>query len=98
MTVESFLEGHVRAFEWLGGRVRLRQPELGRRRREGEVVAGPSASRICAATTPSTRPPATPREKGSVEGAARYLKHRLLAAAALFRPRRAGRRIRALAR
>ncbi len=33
LTLESFLEGHVRAFEWLGGapRVRLRQSPLGRR-------------------------------------------------------------------
>jgi transposase len=80
MTVESFLEGHVRAFEWLGGVPRecvydnLRAAVA---RREGErVVWSPRFLHLrghygfhATACTP-----ATPREKGSVEAAVRYLK------------------------
>jgi DNA replication protein DnaC/transposase len=80
MTLEAFLEGHVRALEWLGGVPRecvydnLRSVVA---RREGDEVVwnrrfvhlrghdGFHAS-------PCT--PATPREKGSVEAAVRYLK------------------------
>jgi transposase len=80
MTVESFLEGHVRAFAWLGGVPRecvydnLRSAVA---RREGEVITwnarfvqlrGHYAFHATACT------PATPREKGSVEGAVRYHK------------------------
>jgi transposase len=80
MTVESFLEGHVRAFEWLGGVPRecvydnLRSVVA---RREGERVVwsqrflhlrGHYGFHATACT------PATPREKGSVETAVRYLK------------------------
>jgi transposase len=80
MTIESFLEGHVRAFEWLGGVPRecvydnLRAVVA---RREGEQVIwnrrflhlrGHYGFHATACT------PATPREKGSVEGAVRYLK------------------------
>lgn len=80
MTIESFLEGHVRAFEWLGGVPRecvydnLRSVVA---RREGEQVVwnrrflhlrGHYGFHATACT------PATPREKGSVEGAVRYLK------------------------
>lgn len=80
MTVESFLEGHVRAFEWLEGVPRecvydnLRSVVA---RREGDRVRwaerfthlrGHYAFHSTACT------PATPREKGSVEGAVRYLK------------------------
>ena len=80
MTVEAFLEGHVRAFEWLGGVPRecvydnLRSVVA---RREGELVRfsqrfselrGHYAFHATACT------PATPREKGSVEAAVRHLK------------------------
>jgi transposase len=80
MTVEAFLEGQVRAFEWLGGVPRecvydnLRAAVA---RREGErVVWSPRFLHLrghygfhATACTP-----ATPREKGSVEAAVRYLK------------------------
>jgi transposase len=80
MTVEAFLEGHVRAFEWLGGVPRecvydnLRAAVA---RREGDrVVWSPRFLHLrghygfhATACTP-----ATPREKGAVEAAVRYLK------------------------
>jgi transposase len=80
MTVEAFLEGHVRAFEWLGGVPRecvydnLRAAVA--RREGGQVVwssrflhlRGHYGFHATACT------PATPREKGSVEAAVRYLK------------------------
>jgi transposase len=80
MTLESFLEGHVRAFEWLGGVPRecvydnLRSVVA---RREGDEVIwnrrflhlrGHYGFHATACT------PATPREKGSVEAGVRYLK------------------------
>ena len=80
MTIESFLEGHVRAFEWLGGVPRecvydsLRSVVA---RREGDQVVwnrrflhlrGHYGFHATACT------PAAPREKGSVEAAVRYLK------------------------
>ena len=80
MTIESFLEGHVRAFEWLGGVPRecvydnLRSVVA---RREGEEVVwnqrflhlrGHYGFHATACT------PASPREKGSVEAGVRYLK------------------------
>ena len=80
MTTESFLEGHVAAVEWLGGVPRecvydnLRSAVA---RREGTEVRwaerfshlrGHYAFHSTACT------PATPREKGSVEGGVRYLK------------------------
>ena len=80
MTIESFLEGHARAFEWLGGVPRecvydnLRSVVA---RREGDEVVwnrrflhlrGHYGFHAHACT------PATPREKGSVEAAVRYLK------------------------
>src|SRR5262249_12136792 len=82
LTIEAFLEGHVRAFEWLGGVPRecvydnLRSVVA---RREGErVVWNPRFLHLrghygfhATACTP-----ATPREKGSVEAAVRYLKTR----------------------
>jgi transposase len=85
MTVESFLEGHVRAFDWLGGVPRecvydnLRSAIARRERVDGgrDVVhwngrfsqlRGHYAFHAHACT------PETPREKGSVEGAVRYLK------------------------
>jgi transposase len=80
MTLESFLEGHARLFDWLGGVVRecvydnLRSVVA---RRERDVVhwnprflhlRGHYAFHATACT------PETPREKGSVEGAVRHLK------------------------
>lgn len=80
MTIESFLEGHVRAFDWLGGVPRecvydnLRSAVA---RREGSEITwnarflelrGHYAFHATACT------PATPREKGSTEGAVRYTK------------------------
>jgi transposase len=80
MTIESFLEGHVRAFGWLGGVPRecvydhLRSAVA---RRDGDVITwnsrfvqlrGHYAFHATACT------PETPREKGSVEGAVRYTK------------------------
>lgn len=80
MTIEAFLEGHARAFEWLEGVPRecvydnLRSVVA---RREGDEVIwnqrfshlrGHYAFHAHACT------PATPREKGSVEAAVRYLK------------------------
>lgn len=80
MKLESFLEGHVRAFEWLGGVTRecvydnLRSVVA--KREAGGVrfnerflhLRGHYAFHSTACT------PRTPREKGSVEGAVRYLK------------------------
>jgi transposase len=80
LTAESFLEGHVRIFDWLGGVARecvydnLRSAVA---RRDGNQVTwnqrflalrGHYAFHATACT------PATPREKGSVEGGVRYLK------------------------
>jgi transposase len=80
MTIESFLEGHVRAFAWLGGVPRecvydnLRSAVA---RREGEQITwnarfvqlrGHYAFHATACT------PGTPREKGAVEGAVRHHK------------------------
>src|SRR5436309_6716833 len=80
MTIESFLEGHARVFEWLEGVPRecvydnLRSVVA--RRERDEIVwnqrflhlRGHYAFHATACT------PATPREKGSVEAAVRYLK------------------------
>ncbi len=81
MTLESFLEGHARVFDWLGGVPRecvydnLRSAVAKRDSRQ--VIRwnqrflhlrGHYAFHSTACT------PATPREKGSVEGAVRYLK------------------------
>ena len=84
MTIESFLEGHVRAFGWLGGVPRecvydnLRSAVARRKRVDGrEVVhwnAGFSQLRGHYAFHAHACTPETPREKGSVEGAVRYLK------------------------
>jgi transposase len=80
LTLESFLEGHVRAFEFLGGVARecvydnLRSV-VARREREQVVwnqrflhLRGHYAFHSSACT------PETPREKGSVEAAVRHLK------------------------
>lgn len=80
MMIESFLEGHVRAFDWLGGVPRecvydnLRAVVA--RRERDEVVwnrrflhlRGHYGFHATACT------PATPREKGSVEAGVRHLK------------------------
>ncbi len=84
MTIESFLEGHVRAFAWLGGVPRacvydnLKSAVARRERVDGREVIhwnlrfsqlrGHYAFHAHACT------PETPREKGSVEGAVRYVK------------------------
>jgi transposase len=80
LSAESFLEGHVRALEWLGGVPRecvydnLRSVVA---RRDGDAICwnqrfvalrGHYAFHATACT------PATPREKGAVEGAVRHLK------------------------
>ena len=80
LTAESFLEGHVRIFDWLGGVVRecvydnLRSA-VARRDRDQITwnqrflaLRGHYAFHATACT------PATPREKGSVEGGVRHLK------------------------
>ncbi len=80
MTVESFIEGHVRAFEWLGGVPRecvydnLRSAVA---RREGDQVTwNPRFSQLRGhyAFHATACTPETPREKGSVEGAVRHTK------------------------
>jgi len=81
MTLESFLEGHVRVFEWLGG-----VPREGVYDNLRSVVAKRDARQVIRwnqrflhlrghyAFHSTACTPATPREKGSVEGAVRYLK------------------------
>jgi hypothetical protein len=80
MTLESFLEGHVRAFEWLGGVPRECvydnvRSVVARRERDQVVwnhrflhLRGHYGFHATACT------PATPREKGAVESGVRYLK------------------------
>jgi transposase len=80
LTSESFLEGHVRIFDWLGGVVRecvydnLRSAVARRERDQISwnerflALRGHYAFHATACT------PATPREKGSVEGGVRHLK------------------------
>jgi transposase len=80
MTIEAFLEGHARAFEWLEGVPRecvydnLRSV-VARRERE-QVVWNPRFLHLRGhyAFHAHACTPATPREKGSVEAAVRYLK------------------------
>lgn len=84
MTIESFLEGHVRAFEWLGGVPRecvydnLRSAVARREKVDGvEVVRwNPRFSQLRGhyAFHAHACTPETPREKGSVEGGVRYHK------------------------
>ena len=84
MTIESFLEGHVRAFEWLGGVPRecvydnLKSAVARRERVDGREVIhwNPRFSQLRGHYAFHAHPctPETPREKGSVEGAVRYLK------------------------
>jgi hypothetical protein len=80
LTLESFLEGHARAFEWLEGVPRecvydnLRSVVA--RRERDEVVWNPRFLHLRGhyAFHATACTPATPREKGSVEAAVRYLK------------------------
>jgi transposase len=80
LSAESFLEGHVRALEWLGGVPRecvydnLRSVVA---RRDGDqIIWNPRflALRGHYAFHATACTPATPREKGAVEGAVRHLK------------------------
>jgi hypothetical protein len=80
MTVESFLEGHVAAFDWLGGVPaecvydNLRTVVA---RRQGDDIrwaARFSHLRGHYAFAAHACTPATPREKGAVESGVRYLK------------------------
>lgn len=80
LTIESFLEGHVRTLEWLGGVPRecvydnlrsvvaRREPDTVVWNRRFLHLRGHFGFHATACT------PATPREKGSVEAAVRYLK------------------------
>jgi len=80
MTLDSFLEGHVRALEWLGGVPRecvydnLRSVVA--RRERDEVIWNRRFLHLRGHYGFHAHPctPATPREKGSVEAAVRYLK------------------------
>jgi transposase len=84
MTIESFLEGHVRAFAWMGGVPRecvydnLKSAVARRERVEGREVIhwNPRFSQLRGHYAFHAHPctPETPREKGSVEGAVRYVK------------------------
>jgi transposase len=80
LTLESFLEGHVRAFEFFGGVPRecvydnLRSVVA--RRERDEIQWNPRFLHLRGhyAFHSSACTPATPREKGSVEAAVRHLK------------------------
>jgi transposase len=84
MTIESFLEGHVRAFDWLGGVPgecvydNLRSAVARRERVDGrDVIAwNPRFSQLRGhyAFHAHACTPETPREKGAVEGAVRHHK------------------------
>jgi hypothetical protein len=84
MTLESFLEGHVRAFDWLGGVPRecvydnLRSAVARREKVNGRDVVSWNARfsqlRGHYAFHAHACTPETPREKGSVEGAVRHHK------------------------
>ena len=85
MTIESFLDGHVRAFAWLGGVPRecvydnLRSAVARRERIDGgrDVIHwNPRFSQLRGhyAFHAHACTPETPREKGSVENAVRYVK------------------------
>ena len=84
MTIESFLQGHVRAFEWLGGVPRecvydnLRSAVAKREKIDGvEVIRwNPRFSQLRGhyAFHAHACTPETPREKGAVEGGVRYHK------------------------
>jgi hypothetical protein len=81
LSQEAFLEGHVRVFDWLGGVPRegvydnLRSA-VARRDAAGQPVWSEAFLRLRGhyAFHATACTPATPREKGAVEGAVRYLK------------------------
>ena len=80
MTMESFLEGHVHAFSWLGGVPRelvydnLRSVVV--RREDDQITWNPRFLQLRGhyAFHATACTPATPREKGSTEGAVRHTK------------------------
>jgi transposase len=80
LTTESFLEGHVRIFDWLGGVARecvydnLRSAVARRDRDQISWNQRLLALRGHYAFHATACTPATPREKGSVEGGVRHLK------------------------
>lgn len=84
MTIESFLQGHVRAFDWLGGVPREcvydnLKSAVARRERVGDkdvVHWNPRFSQLRGhyAFHAHACTPETPREKGAVEGAVRHHK------------------------
>lgn len=84
MTIESFLQGHVRAFDWLGGVPRecvydnLRAAVARRERVDGKDIVhwNPRFSQLRGhyAFHAHACTPQTPREKGAVEGAVRHHK------------------------
>jgi transposase len=84
MTIESFLQGHVRAFDWLGGVPReciydnLRAAVARREKIDGVEVIGwnPRFQQLRGhyAFHAHACTPQTPREKGGVEGAVRFHK------------------------
>jgi transposase len=84
MTIESFLQGHVRAFDWLGGVPRecvydnLRAAVAKREKRGGveTIHWNPRFSQLRGhyAFHAHACTPETPREKGAVEGAVRHHK------------------------
>lgn len=84
MTIESFLQGHVRAFDWLGGVPRecvydnLRAAVARREKVDGTEIVhwNPRFSQLRGHYAFHSHPctPQTPREKGAVEGAVRYHK------------------------
>ena len=84
MTIESFLDGHVRTFEWLGGVPRecvydnLKTAVAKRERVDGSDVVrwNPRFSQLRGhyAFHAHACTPETPREKGAVEGAVRHHK------------------------
>jgi transposase len=80
MTVESFLEGHVAAFDWLGGvpaEVVYDNLRAAVARRQGDDIrwaARFSHLRGHYAFAAHACTPASPREKGAVESGVRYLK------------------------
>ena len=104
MTIESFLEGHVRAFDWLGGVPRecvydnLRSAVA--RRDARRRSPGTRGSRSCAAITPSTRRlhAGDAAREGRRRGRGPLPEDRVLAGAAVRGPGRAGRALRRLAR
>jgi transposase len=92
MTIESFVQGHVRAFDWLGGVPRecvydnLRAVAKREKRDGVEVIHwNPRFSQLRGHYASHAHPctPETPREKGAVEGAGPSPQDRVLARAAL---------------